>query len=319
MTFVMGGFTENDDDGNGDGNGFEAVPISHSSMERYDALTGQWLDTAPTTVARHSFGCCAIAGEIIVTGGLDADYEQMSNVEKYSPWSDTWCVMEPLPKARAYHSTVAVGSAMYVLGGHVDGSSTADVLLYDGAQGRWRDVAHMPAEREDCITFTIGSDLCVSGGRGPLYDTVNDVIFKYDTVTDVWSTLAPMAQASVGCCASMIGGLAYIVGSGEDVFCEVMRYDPLSQTFEALAHNTDERFYCNTFVAGCNLYALGRSASERSVERYNVVTNTWTAMADMHEGRQRFETVTIGSECPAKVQDLFDTLIARAHCKHPAQ
>jgi hypothetical protein len=51
-----------------------------------------------------------------------------------------------------------------------------------------------------------------------------------------------------------------------------------------------------------------------------LVATPRTAMADMHEGRQRLGTVTIGSECPANPdQDLFDTLIARAHCKHPAQ
>jgi hypothetical protein len=48
------------------------------------------------------------------------------------------------------------------------------------------------------------------------------------------------------------------------------------------------------------------------VERYDVATDTWTAVADTLEGRNSFSTVTIGSAGPAKEQDLFDSLIDKA-------
>ena len=64
-------------------------------------------------------------------------------------------------------------------------------------------------------------------------------------------------------------------------------------------------------VAGC-LYAAGGDGQRASVERYDAATNTWTAVADMLEGRHFFSGVTIGSEGPAEDQDLFDSLITKA-------
>jgi hypothetical protein len=48
------------------------------------------------------------------------------------------------------------------------------------------------------------------------------------------------------------------------------------------------------------------------VERYDVATDAWTAVADMLEDRIGFGSVTIGSAAPAEEQDLLDLLIAKA-------
>jgi hypothetical protein len=48
-----------------------------------------------------------------------------------------------------------------------------------------------------------------------------------------------------------------------------------------------------------------------SVERYDVASNTWTLVANMHERRYAHCAVTIGSPSPAEEQDLFDLLIAK--------
>ncbi len=56
---------------------------------------------------------------------------------------------------------------------------------------------------------------------------------------------------------------------------------------------------------------MGAAAS--SVERYDVATDTWTAVEDMIEGRGFHCAVTIKSAAgPAEDQDLFDSLIAKA-------
>jgi hypothetical protein len=101
-----------------------------SSMERYDALTGQWSTVAVMSTVRHSFGVCEVAGEIYVTGGVDGNRNYLPSVEKYSPSSDAWSTIAPLPDARAGHGAVAVGSAMYVLGG----SLKTDGVTIDNSQ-----------------------------------------------------------------------------------------------------------------------------------------------------------------------------------------
>jgi hypothetical protein len=107
-----------------------------SSMERYDASSGQWSVAAPMGTARSQLGACVMAGELYVTGGRDDDdFDNLASVEKYSPSSDTWNTVIPMPTARRSHAAVAVGSAMYVLGGVVDGVRSASVLRFDSTQG----------------------------------------------------------------------------------------------------------------------------------------------------------------------------------------
>jgi hypothetical protein len=67
-----------------------------------------------------------------------------------------------------------------------------------------------------------------------------------------------------------------------------------------------------SFVVGGCLYAAGGNGGSESIERYDAASNTWTAVADMLEGRRWFSAVTIGSAGPAEEQDLFDSLIAKA-------
>jgi hypothetical protein len=61
----------------------------------------------------------------------------LTSVEKYSPSSDAWKTVAPLPEGRFNHAAVTVGSVMYVLGGVVgeDEDATANVIKFDAAQG----------------------------------------------------------------------------------------------------------------------------------------------------------------------------------------
>jgi hypothetical protein len=139
----------------------EAIP----SMERYDALTGQWSAAAAMCNARHSFGACVIAGEIYVTGGNDETRNVLLSVEKYSPSSDTWSAVAPLPDARHSYATIAVGSAMYVLGGYrsIGGlrRDTASALKFDSTHGIWSEIAPLPEDRYNFAACAIGNDINV--------------------------------------------------------------------------------------------------------------------------------------------------------------
>jgi hypothetical protein len=63
---------------------------------------------------------------------------------------------------------------------------------------------------------------------------------------------------------------------------------------------------------GGYLYAAGGRHEEKSVERYEVATNTWRAMANTMEGRSYSCAINIRSAGLAEEQDFFDSLIAKA-------
>jgi N-acetylneuraminic acid mutarotase len=293
MAYVMGGYVS--------GSG------SSSSMERYDAVSNQWFAAAPMGTARDSFAACSIAGELYVVGG-DYGERRIASVEKYSPSTDMWSAVAPLPRARSAHAAVAVGSFIYVLGGLFDHDATFTVLKFDSIQGTWSEVAPLPASRYNISACALGSEIYVFGGDDVDEET-QDSVFKYDTMTNTWSTLAPMPFQSHGLSSSVLNEMIYIVGDGSR---DVHRFEPASGAWSMLAPMSTLRHFSSSFVLNENLYAAGGTKSCRSVECYDVATDTWTVMADMLEGRAFFGAATIQPTDPAEEQDLFDELIIEA-------
>jgi hypothetical protein len=279
-----------------------------SSMERFDAVSGQWSAAAAMATQRAMFGACVIAGEIYAAGGGGTDNTVHSSVEKYMPSLDTWSAVAPMPYQCMGHAAVAVGSVMYVVGG-----TTEEMLKFDSTQGTWSEGAPMPEIRIGCAAVAVGSDIYVFGGCD-LESTMKASIFKYDTVTDEWNILAPMPLACFSPSVSMLGGLIYLVGAG-DIGREVLRFDPVSGVWSTLAPTLFGlgRGRASFVLGGC-LYVVGTHVSEGSVERYDVASDTWTAAAamDMPEGRSMFGAVIVGSADRVEEQDLFDALIAKA-------
>jgi hypothetical protein len=282
---------------------------SLSSMERFDAASGHWSVAAAMGTKRYLFGSCVLGGELYVTGGNNDVVDFLSSVEKYSPLTDTWIAVAPLPTARLNHAAVTLGSDMYVLGGLSRGRVTASVLKFDSTLGAWIQVAPMPVAKYAMASCAFASDMYVFGGAGG--DNSGTSVFKFDTAANQWSTLNPMPMRSERRSATMLDGLAYIVGAGDGT--EVMRLYPTSDTWVVLAPTLHNRRGGASFVLQGYLYAVGGVEDESglSVERYDVASNTWTLVANMHERRYAHCAVTIGSPSPAEEQDLFDLLIAK--------
>jgi hypothetical protein len=289
-----------------------------ASMERFDLSSRQWSVAAAMSTARSGFGACTLAGDLYATGGYCTDTEvTLASVEKYTPSSDTWSAVAPLPSARCHHATVAVGSAVYVLGGFaVDargGTVLASALKFDRTHGIWSVVEPMPEPKKLHAACAIGSDIYVFGGHFEPEGRQTSV-FKYNTETDTWGTLEPMP---LPCYAHSVSVLdddqVYITGAGDDG--GVVRFDLASGMWSTLGatsiwkHGGLVLHRSATFVLGGCLYVAGGQGDSSSiVERYDVTTDTWTAVAKMLEGRADFCAVTIGSAA----QDLFDSLVAKA-------
>jgi hypothetical protein len=300
MAYAIGGF-------GGSGN--------LSSMERCDAASGQWSLVAAMGTARYLFGACALDGDLYVTGGTSDNESFLSNVEKYAPLTNTWSEVVPLPVARVDHAAVTVGSDMYVLGGLTHAGVIASVLRFDSILGTYNQVAPMPVAGFAMASCAVGSDIYLFGGTGG--DNSSTSVVKFDTRASLWSTLTPMPVSSPYSSATILDGLVYIVGAGDG--SEVMSFNPTSEVWMTLTPTLKGRMGGASFVLEGCLYMSGgiNDSCNLSVERYNVASNTWTAVADMHERRGFHAIITIGSAGPAEEQDLFDLLIAKAATERP--
>jgi N-acetylneuraminic acid mutarotase len=156
----------------------------------------------------------------------------------------------------------------------------------------------------------LGSDIYVFGG----YDnegTNHASIFNYDTVANTWTTLAPMPTSGVYPGVATLDGRIYVTGMG-DSGKEFLFFDLTSGAWSNLARTRHNRQQGSLFVLGGCLHAAGGHGNHKTVERYDVATDAWTAAADMLEGRRLFGAVTIPAAGPAEEQNLFDALIAKA-------
>jgi hypothetical protein len=289
LVLVLGGCGNNDE--------------KHSSMERYDITSGQFVVAAAMSTARRCFGACTVDGELYVTGGLSGDNQHLSSVEKYSPSNDTWSNVTPLATVHSNHAAVAVGSAMYVLGGKDEGRITGRVHKFDSTQNTWSEVAPMPFARFAHAACVLDSDIYVFGGSTSRGQHAS--VFKYDAIANIWTILAPMPTACSYFGVATLDGQIYVTGigaSGKDV----LLFDSTSNAWSSLAPTG------SVFVLDGCLHVAGGHRNHKSVERYDAATDTWTPAANMLEGRGLFGAVTIPAAGRPEEQNLFDALITKA-------
>jgi hypothetical protein len=280
------------------------------SMERYDASTGQWSAMAAMNVWRYSFGACVIEGEIYAIGG---NGEDSSGVGKYSPSTDTWSAVAPMPYARSDHCAVSVGSAIYVLGGIDAGDDPiCSVLKFDSTQGTWTHVAPMPIAICSFAACALNGDIYIFGGNSDIDEdgASSSDVFKFDSGSNEWSILTAMPRACRYHSVQVLDGLVYIVGGDDGSM--TLRFDPETSEWRTLAPTLSSRQFGSSFVLNGFFYAAGGQRTSSSVERYDVASDTWTAVAALHESRAFFAAVIVTSKGPAEEQGLFDSLIAKA-------
>jgi hypothetical protein len=108
-----------------------------------------------------------------------------------------------------------------------------------------------------------------------------------------------MPAAEWGHSVSVIDGQIYIIGAGNEG-CGFLRFAPGTGVWRTLASTLHGRYCATSFVLGGCLFAAGGiSSSSRTVEHYDVATDTWTVVVSMLESRHSFGAVTIGPMGPA--------------------
>ncbi|RWS28739.1 kelch domain-containing protein 3-like protein [Leptotrombidium deliense] len=138
---------------------------------------------------------------------------------------------------RVNHAAAAVGHRIYSFGGHCsdkdyNGSGPIDVHIFDTLSVRWLQIEYKadstvtktPLQRYGHTVVAYGDCIYLFGGRND--NGACNVLYKFDTVTHVWSQplvygLIPNARDGHSSC--VVGNSMYVFGGYEDVF------DSLSQ------------------------------------------------------------------------------------------
>jgi N-acetylneuraminic acid mutarotase len=155
-----------------------------------------------------------------------------------------------------------------------------------------------------------------------LFSEEDDVTVKstfcYNTLTNVWTTLAPMPVARMDHGVCVVSGMIYTIGGQSTLLQDasapssVYRFDSAANLWSTVAPALSPRVHLATFVLGGSLYVAGGyygSICLASVERYDVASDRWEVVSNMALSEAR---VGFGAQVITLEVSLFDSLESKA-------
>jgi N-acetylneuraminic acid mutarotase len=173
--------------------------------------TGKWRYLEPMPTARGNLATAVVGGLVYAVGGYenveptDTDSGQSDAVETFNPRSGHWARSLRLPKPRAGPAAAGLGGLLYVAGGeiplpHGNFHITDSVIVYDPGKNTWRSVAPMHTARERLDLVAAGGYLYAIGGDNQIGASLT-AVERYDTKTNTWRTMNPLAESRTLTCA----------------------------------------------------------------------------------------------------------------------
>merc|ERR1740138_1998475 len=105
-----------------------------------------------------------------------------------------------MPTARSFCAAAALGTSLYVCGGHAGGPAFDTVERFDSVSGVWEAMPPMPTARFDCAAAVSAGKLYVFGGaagqnqRQRCRQTLQ-AAERFDPEAGSWEELRPMPTA----------------------------------------------------------------------------------------------------------------------------
>ncbi len=178
------------------------TPTGDSNQTRiYNIAHDSWSSGSLAPGPPSSEGIAVSHGNsVYALGGRSAGNRNV----RYTPRTDTWTTLAPIPTARQGGLGAAVvGNSIYAIGGRTSsggpcsGGALANVERYNIASNTWRAVASLPSPRSDLGAIAHGGKIYVFGGCGSS-GTVTNQVNIYNPRTNTWSQGAPMPTARAG-------------------------------------------------------------------------------------------------------------------------
>jgi hypothetical protein len=232
--------------------------IATSSVESLDLSTMRWsaagcMPSLPDPRAYHSVSCGA-DGRVVVCGGFnDGGADRMNHLRstalQWLPGTGAWSTLPDLPARRVGAASVGLpdGRTMLIGGLSDEAQATASVLVLAADGSGWSDLPPLMGARFGAAAALLpdGKVLVAGGKSGEGDDTVreaDDTVLNtaelWDPVTQVWTTLPPMAheRSFLPACVLPSGRVAVLggVGTDDDMRKDGEVYDPVKREWEPL-------------------------------------------------------------------------------------
>src|SRR6266581_3225691 len=189
------------------------------------------------------------------------------------------------------------------------GTFTAGQAAY--AQGTWTALAPVsPAPAEGMTVGGVGQVIVAAYGFSPVPGNTN-LTRLYNINTNSWSTgtAAPMpARADAASGDTTHGGFLYVIGGGNSgvALSDLQRYDPVLDAWTTLSPMNTARAGAAAAVIDDGIFVIGGRQSTggpcsggpylTTVEKYDIDTDTWSAVAPLPNQRSDMAAVAHGGK-----------------------
>src|SRR6266540_2783555 len=172
-----------------------------NQLRVYDISADSWSAGPAAPLPTRSEGAgIRSADSLYCIGGRSLTV--LSDVDRFSPASNTWTSVASMPTARAGLAVANVGDKIYAIGGRTGttpctGTPLTAVERYDPTTNSWTAVAPLLSARSDLAAAEVGGKIYVFGGCA--FGTVLRNVDVYDPTTNTWSSAPadlPTARAS---------------------------------------------------------------------------------------------------------------------------
>ena len=266
-----------------------APPSSTVASPR--AATAAWRRIADIPTPRSEVAAAVSHGSIVfVIGGQGGP----QRVERYDATADRWDRAPDLPigvdHAMAAASAGLQSSApqgVFVFGGYLaNGSPTARSFRFDGAAGRWEEIAPMPAPRAAGAAVELGGSIFIVGGADG--SRLVAPTYEYSVFTREWRTVAAIPTPRDHLAGAAVGGMVCAVGGRQLSMSLNLAafecYDPRADSWTRMPDAPTARGGIGAAAYGVQLYVVGGeqpSGAYREVDIFDQRANTWTRSPDL--------------------------------------
>jgi hypothetical protein len=158
------------------------------------------------------------------------DAEMKGMVDAYDIAGDRWFPKKAMPQPRWSPAAVALGGAIYAIGGgdYPPTKAFGEVWRYDPGADSWTPESPMPTPRFQAAAVALAGKIYVVGGsdRTTWMSTVE--VFEPG---NGWTSAPPMSTGRAAAAAAVVGGKIYVAGGRDrasNTFASVEVYDPAS-------------------------------------------------------------------------------------------
>ena len=216
----------------------------------YNPSTDVWVQKASyPDDASYAPASFSIGGKGYACMGISNGGQISSKCYSYNPITDSWSSIASFPGSVRYASeTFVIGSVGYIACGNGGGPSSYknDLWSYNTTTNSWTQRADFPGGYLDNVTaFSIGSYGYVGGGNYGSY-SVNPDFWRYDPVSNNWSSISRMPEGRTVATDFVFQnkayvGLGYSSGTtiGQSILPGFYSYNPSSNEWSQLLTNSE--------------------------------------------------------------------------------